>query len=244
MHTPRRAYNRGVDERPQRLRIAYRKAGAVRYVSHLDLMRTWERALRRAALPLAYSQGFSPHARLALGAALAVGFEGERELLDAWMSPPVAPLDVARRLAAVLPDGLDVFAVEEIAHELPSLQSAITSATYELVFDGADVDPEELRWRAEGLLAAHVLEWEEQRGQKTRTYDLRATVRGLEVREEGDDVVLALDLEARDGLNGRPLSVLDALGEGATPRRRRRTGLRLGEPAEAAAAPAPEAASS
>ena len=233
-----------MDERPQRLRIAYRKAGAVRYVAHLDLMRTWERALRRAGLPLAYSQGFSPHARLALGAALAVGFEGERELLDAWMSPPVAPIDVARRLAAVLPEGLAVLAVEEIAHELPSLQSAITSATYELVFDRGDVDPEELRWRAQGLLAAHTLEWEEQRGQKTRSYDLRATVRALEVREEGDDVVLALDLEAREGLNGRPLSVLDALGERATPRERRRTGLRLDEPEGAAPATAPEAASS
>ena len=233
-----------MDDRPQRLRIAYRKAGVVRYVAHLDLMRTWERALRRAGLPLAYSQGFSPHARLALGAALAVGFEGERELLDAWMSPPVAPLDVARRLAAVLPEGLEVLAVEEIAHELPSLQSAITSATYELVFDRAEVDPDELRWRAEGLLAAHSFEWEEQRGQKTRNYDLRATVRALQVREEGDHVVLALDLELREGLTGRALSVLDALGERATPRERRRTGLRLDEPEEAAPATAPEAATS
>ncbi len=231
-----------MDERPQRLRIAYRKAGAVRYVAHLDLMRTWERALRRASLPLAYTQGFSPHARLALGAALAVGFEGERELLDVWMSPPVAPLDVARRLGAVLPEGLEVLAVEEIAHELPSLQSAITSATYELVFDRAEVDAKELRWRVEGLLAAHSLEWEEQRGQKTRSYDLRATVRDLEVREEGDRVVLALDLEAREGRTGRAQSVLDALGERALPRERRRTGLRLDEPEEAEPAAAPEAA--
>ena len=63
------------------------------------------------------------------------------------------------------------------------------------------------------------------------------------MREDGYHVVLALDLEAREGLNGRPLSVLDALGERATPRERRRTGLRLDEP-EAAPAPAPEAATS
>ena len=62
------------NERPQRLRVTYRKADALRYVGHLDLMRTWERSLRRARLPLAYTQGFSPHARLALGAPLAVGF--------------------------------------------------------------------------------------------------------------------------------------------------------------------------
>ena len=218
------------DQRPQRLRVTYRKAGALRYVGHLDLMRTWERALRRAGLPLAYSQGFSPHARLALGAPLAVGFEGERELLDAWMAPPVAPVEVAGRLGGELPDGLSVVAVEEVAHEEPSLQSAITSATYELVFDRADVDADELRWRVDGLLATHELEWEEQRGQKTRIYDIRATVRDIDVRAERGRVVVSMHLESREGLTGRPLSVLDALGERAKPRERRRTGLRLNEP--------------
>ena len=218
------------DERPQRLRVTYRKADALRYVGHLDLMRTWERALRRAGLPLAYTQGFSPHARLALGAPLAVGFEGDAELLDAWMSPPVAPLDVVQALRGELPDGLSVVAVEEIAHEEPSLQSAITSATFELVFDRADIDATELQWRVDGLLATHELEWEEQRGQKTRIYDLRATIRDISVRTERDRVVVAMHLEARDGLTGRPLSVLDALGERAKPRERRRTGLRLNEP--------------
>lgn len=218
------------DERPQRLRVTYRKADALRYVGHLDLMRTWERALRRARLPLAYTQGFSPHARLALGAPLAVGFEGERELLDAWMSPHVAPVEVVERLREELPDGLSVVAVEEVPHEEPSLQSAITSATYELIFDRAEIDAEELRWRVDGLLATHELEWEEQRGQKTRVYDIRATVRDLDVRAERGRVVVDMHLEAREGLTGRPLSVLDALGERATPRERRRTGLRLNEP--------------
>ena len=218
------------DERPQRLRVTYRKADALRYVGHLDLMRAWERALRRARLPLAYTQGFSPHARLALGAPLAVGFEGDRELLDAWLSPHVAPLDVVERVHGVLPDGLAVVAVEEVPHEEPSLQSAITSATYELIFDRAAVDADELRWRVDGLLATHELEWEEQRGQKTRVYDIRATVRDIDVRAEGGSVVVDMHLEAREGLTGRPMSVLDALGERATPRERRRTGLRLNEP--------------
>lgn len=218
------------DERPQRLRVTYRKADALRYVGHLDLMRTWERSFRRAHLPLAYTQGFSPHARLALGAPLAVGFEGDRELLDVWMSPHVAPLDVVEGLRGELPAGLSVVAVEEVPHEEPSLQSAITSAMYELVFDRDDIDRDELQWRVDGLLATHELEWEEQRGQKTRVYDLRATVRGLDVRVEREHVVVAMHLEAREGLTGRPLSVLDALGERASPRERRRIGLLLNEP--------------
>ena len=193
------------DERPQRLRVTYRKADALRYVGHLDLMRTWERSFRRAHLPLAYTQGFSPHARLALGAPLAVGFEGDRELLDAWMSPHVAPLDVVEGLRGELPAGLSVVAVEEVPHEEPSLQSAITSAMYELVFDRDDIDRDELQWRVDGLLATHELEWEEQRGKKTRVYDLRATVRDLDVRVERERVVVAMHLEAREGLTGGPL---------------------------------------
>ena len=129
------------DERPQRLRATYRKAEVLRYIAHLDLMRTWERSLRRARLPLAYTQGFTPHARIALGAPLPVGTVGERELLDVWMSPAIAPEEFARRLAAVLPEGLVLLAAEEAAHELPSLQSQIRSATYEVTFahDAFDV---------------------------------------------------------------------------------------------------------
>ena len=148
-----------MDERPQRLRITYRKAGMLRYIAHLDLMRTWERALRRAKLPLAYTQGFTPHARLALGAPLALGTVGERELLDVWMSPNVVPPELTRRLAAVLPDGLGLIAAEEVPHALPSLQSQIQSATYEVAFEPGDVDADELRGLIEGLLALEDLDW-------------------------------------------------------------------------------------
>ena len=79
---------------PQRLRITYRKDGPARHVGHLDVMRTWERAIRRAKLPLAYTQGFSPHARIALAAPLPVGTIGERELMDIWLDEPAGPPEV------------------------------------------------------------------------------------------------------------------------------------------------------
>ncbi len=67
---------------PQRLRITYRKDGPAKYVAHLDLMRTWERAIRRATLPLAYSQGFSPHARIAMAAPL---LTSQRLIQQQWL---------------------------------------------------------------------------------------------------------------------------------------------------------------
>ena len=217
------------DERPQRLRVTYRKAGALRYIAHLDLMRTWERGLRRARLPLAYTQGFTPHARIAMGAPLPVGTIGERELLDVWLSPPVAPEEFARRLAPALPEGLTLLAVREAAHELPSLQSQIRSATYEVAFARGDLDAAGVGERLDALLALDTLDWEEQRGAKTRRYDLRAAIRGLGLREEGERLVLAMDLELNEQRTGRPVSVLAALGVEARPASVVRTALRFGE---------------
>ena len=223
------------DERPQRLRVTYRKADTLRYIAHLDLMRTWERSLRRARLPLAYTQGFTPHARIALGAPLPVGTVGERELLDVWMSPPIAPEEFARRLAAVLPEGLALLAVEEAAHELPSLQSQIRSATYEVSFAPDAFDVAEVQTRLDALLALETLDWEEQRGAKTRRSDLRVAIRDLVLREEGERLLLAMDLELNEERTGRPASVLAALGIEVRPMSVVRTVLRLGEPALAAA---------
>ena len=211
----------------QRLRITYRKYGPAQYVAHLDVMRTWERALRRARLPLAYTQGFSPHARIALAAPLPVGTVGERELLDVWMSEPVAPAEASERLAAALPPGIEVVDLEEVGERLPSLQSAVRAARYEIAFDASAVDVDRLREAVQRLLALETLDWEEARGEseKLRRYDLRATVLDLAVRGPDPDgeVVLEMHLTLQDGATGRPASVLAALGVEAEPLETRRT---------------------
>ncbi|HLE27799.1 MAG TPA: TIGR03936 family radical SAM-associated protein, partial [Anaerolineales bacterium] len=72
----------------QRLRLTFAKTAAMKFSGHLDLHKTWERTLRRARLPLAYSQGFNPQPRLQLASALPLGFTSECEVLDAWMEAP------------------------------------------------------------------------------------------------------------------------------------------------------------
>src|SRR5690606_23094332 len=102
----------------QRLRVTFAKEGPLRFVAHLDMMRTWERAIRRARLPLAYTQGFSPHARIALAAPLPVGVVGRRELLDLWLGEPLPTEEVAERLAAAMPPGLRIVAIEVVGDAL------------------------------------------------------------------------------------------------------------------------------
>ena len=223
----------------QRLRITYRKGGPARYVAHLDVMRTWERAIRRAKLPLAYTQGFSPHARIALAAPLPVGTVGEREQMDVFMDEPVDAAEAQRRLAAALPPGLEAVAVEEVGERLPSLQSSVRAARYEVRFDAAEVDAGWLEARVRELLALETLDWEEQRpgSEKVRRYDLRETVIALAVRPPGgrregdrDALVLEMHLALEEAKTGRPASVLAALGVEASPLEIVRTAVEVERP--------------
>ncbi len=198
----------------QRLRVTYRKDGAARYVAHLDLMRTWERAIRRARLPLTYSQGFTPHPKLQLAAPLPVGTAATREYIDIWFDEAVAPDEVATRLTAVLPGGIGVVDVTQVDERAPSLQAASVAARYEVQYAPGAVDEPAAREALNALLALDSLPWEEARGEKSRSYDLRPAILDAEVRSGEGAVVLALRLSLRDGASARPSSVATAIGLG------------------------------
>ena len=117
-----------------RLRIRFTKRGKIRFTSHRDTARVWERTVRRAQLPIAYSQGFSPHAKLSFGLALSTGFESDAEYLDIELDPARSDhVDIEAlpaTLSALLPDGMTASAVAELAPGSPSLQQIVTSCEY------------------------------------------------------------------------------------------------------------------
>ena len=114
----------------QRLQIRFAAEGPLRYVSHLDLMRVWERVCKRAGLPLASSRGFSPRPKIALAAPLAVGVTSECELLDLLLTERVDLEETARSLAPELTAGLRLIEVSESPLKQPSLQSMVRAASY------------------------------------------------------------------------------------------------------------------
>ena len=116
-----------------RVRVHYAKGEPLRYISHLDLTRTWERIFRRAGLPVAYSQGFNPRPRFQIAAALPVGVTGRGELLDVWLTEAMAAEEIIVRLRPSLPAGLEVLAVHEVALRSPSMQSQMRAADYRAV---------------------------------------------------------------------------------------------------------------
>lgn len=117
-----------------RLRVAFVKGEPVRYISHLDLTRTFERALRRARIPVALSEGFNPHMKIAYASALGVGVTGAAEYFDVELKEALSPDVFTKRLNAQLPSGLRVTAAVALKGKQPSLTSVIDTALYTVTF--------------------------------------------------------------------------------------------------------------
>src|SRR5512143_3067134 len=98
----------------QRLRVRFTRDETLQYVGHLDMARTWQRIVRRANLPLAYSEGFNPQPRLSFAAALPVGCTSDHEELDLLLSPPCVIDEVIIQLDRALPPGMKVISIEEM----------------------------------------------------------------------------------------------------------------------------------
>ena len=220
----------------QRLRVTFARGEPLRFISHLDLMRFWERALRRAGLVVAYSEGFSPHPQIALGAPLPVGTTGAAELMDVFLAEPVAPAEFVRRIAPQLPPGVTVSDAREVPLTLPSLQSQLRAAEYRVTLpEGTGVDDAEQA--VAEFVAQESVPWEHRREKEVKRYDLRPLVEWLRVDGKAVPPALVMRLRADPGATGRPDQVAAALGF-PNPPRVHRTALILSESAETAVAPA------
>jgi radical SAM-linked protein len=204
-----------------RARITFTKQGALRYTGHLDLHRLWERAMRRAELPLAYSQGFHPQPKISIAAALPLGFSSRAEVLDVRLNEDIALGEIASRLKDNLPRDIQVTTVESVDERAPALQTQVLSAEYDVQL-AEPVDGFDLKRRLAEMLASESLP-RERRG---KFYDLRPLVENLELEtDENGRHHLSMILSAREGATGRPEEVLNVLGIEAEYTRIERTKL-------------------
>jgi radical SAM-linked protein len=195
-------------ERVQRLRVTFSKGEEVKYISHLDLMRVWERALRRAQVPLLHSQGYNPRPKITFAAALAVGISGQREIMDLMLERPLAPLDFATAIKTQLPPGITLSEVEEVYPTLPALQTQVQGADYL-----ATVRTGEEKKVVEARLSSLLSNTHRPRQRRGKEYDLRPLIEDLRLEERDEDrCTIAMTLRAGEGGTGRPDEVLDELG--------------------------------
>jgi radical SAM-linked protein len=216
-----------------RVRIRFAKLGKIRWTSHRDVARMWERAFRRVQLPLAYSEGFSPRPKVSFGLALPTGCESVAEYLDVELSDigMAGATDLTQRLSDALPVGVDALAAEVLPPRSPSLQEDVTSCSWRWAVVPSEGSPsfgvEEMAARVATVLASSSAVITRTRKGAEFTDDIRPGI--LELRVVGavgpDDaagVWLEAELACRPR-SVRPTEVLVALGSGLEERHVRRT---------------------
>ncbi len=211
----------------QRLRIRFGRGEGIKFISHLDIMRLWERALRRAQIPLAYSEGFSPHPRISLAAPLPVGVTSEAELMDVFTTKWVSPHSFTAAINQQLPPGIEVFGVYQIAPTMPSLQSQVRYSEYRVEV-GSEREAKNIESAISSLLSMEHLPWHHQRDSGQRDYDLRTLIDDLRLVDwRSQYCTIEMRLRCDSSGSGRPEQVTSALNFTHPPQSIHRTKLIL-----------------
>ncbi|MFG2866932.1 TIGR03936 family radical SAM-associated protein [Streptomyces sp. NPDC048338] len=171
----------------QRIRLRYTKRGRLRFTSHRDFQRAFERALRRAEVPMAYSAGFTPHPKVSYANAAPTGTGSEAEYLEIALTEQRDPQVLRTLLDESLPDGLDI--TDAVEARTSGLADRLTASVWELRLDGVTVEDAEKAVAA--FLAAETVEVQRKTKNGIRTFDARSAVADLvadrpQARSEAD----------------------------------------------------------
>jgi len=200
-----------------RLRVTYAKTGRLRYLSHLEVVHACERAVRRAGLEYAVTQGFNPRMKIAFGPALPVGTAGNAEAYDVWLTRFVAPDDALKTLRNATPEGLAPAEARYVGEREGSLAAIMTLADYEVSVEVPDMGPGSLAEALGDVIASGSLELEHKGAIKA--YDLATCLpEGARVREETGGSVVSLTVRMGAWGSLRPEALLrEALRRAGAP---------------------------
>ena len=197
----------------QRLRLTFARGGEARELSHLEVTRALELAMRQAQIPLAYSEGKRPTAQISVAAPLPQGVTSECELANVFLSERMEPARFLAALRANMPAGLEALCCHEIGVALRALQTQVRWAEYEVDVTRDKRSPKDVCGAIAHLLAARTLPWEHRRETKVHRYDLRPLVLALRLETEGEGFFrLAMRLRIDQERSGRADQVVAALG--------------------------------
>lgn len=189
--------------------LSFSKEGELKFISHLDLMRTFIRALRRAGVPVAYSQGFNPQPRLTFAAPLAVGLEARNEYLDLYLAEAWQDERILQALNREFPSGLKVKAIHEVELNRPPLSSLINAALYIALLSP---DPGSLSDTLQNILRTEKIMKVRRNKKGEKTLDIRPFIYNVKIGEpeEGTGKLFMLLATGNKG-GARPEEILELL---------------------------------
>lgn len=170
-------------EKVQRIQVCFGKLGSMALVSHLDLLRLFDRAVRRAKLPIAFTGGFHPMPRIMIANALSLGATSSGELLELELTAPIELHQFQQELAQVLPAEIPIYEVQEVPKGTPALTQLLASAEYELQISTPHlVTPDQIQTWGEKICSSSEISWEQtSKSGKTKTVNLRDRLFQLEI---------------------------------------------------------------
>lgn len=191
-----------------KLRIVFKKGQQVKYISHLDMLRTFIRALRRAEVPVKYSEGFNPHAQITFAMPLAVGVTSDCEVVDVALSEPVNMIDTVKRLSNALPGGLELVSADVVFNSMPEYQKA----RYLLKVQNNTAVDEELTVAVTEALRRSEIMVEKKSKRKVTSVNILEHIYKFDIREaEGDTFTIDLTVSAGNKFNLKPELVVSGL---------------------------------
>jgi radical SAM family uncharacterized protein/radical SAM-linked protein len=196
-----------------RMRLRFSKIGVMRYLSHLELITVFTRAVSRGGVPILFSLGFHPHPRFSFGTATSVGVESRAEYMDMFVAAGISPDEIKKRLNAVLPEGLRILEADEVDAKSPSISTLIEATRYRITV--ADADPEELLKQCVLFLAHDAFVIQRTKKGQTTSVDLRGETVSLSakgqtlelVAKRGKPVEFARAITGNEGIQGDEIQV-------------------------------------
>lgn len=189
-----------------RMIAEFEKMGRMIWFSHLDLQSTMQRALRRAQLPVRYSQGFNPHVNLSFATALSVGMQSKCEILDVELTRELPPQMFVDKLNEFLPEGLKANRAGLIEDNATALMALMVATQCEVTVEGID-----LTQSAEQFIAAQSVVVEKRTKTKTRDVDIRPMVYDLQCGYDGNASTLRMILEQTNANCLKPDLLMQAI---------------------------------
>lgn len=190
-----------------RMAACYTIGDRVKYISHLDLQRTIQRTVRRAGIPVAYSEGFNPHPKIAYASALSVGLTSSAEYMDLILREHMDPADFVSKMNEYLPKGFLIKDAEVISFNVPSLMSLVEMAEYSVCL------PEQVNGLPEGLsmfLGQEEILYEKQGKKSKKVINIKDGIYKADLSENGNQVI-ALSLSVGKENSVKPEAIIRLL---------------------------------
>ena len=194
-----------------KVRIKFSKHGALKFIGHLDMMRYFQKAFRRAGIDIAYTEGFSPHPVMSFAAPLGVGLESDGEYLDVELYTMESTQDIKKRLNEQMAEGMEVLSVVVLPEKTGSAMAAVAAAGYYIAFRNEFVPPGGWRGAIEKFLARERILVEKQTKKSVQEIDLKPAVYDFRLSSYREKDCLYLLVNASSAGNIKPAMVIEAL---------------------------------